>query len=444
MVRKNLLLLGANMCTFALLSGITLHAGQAEVSAQSLAPVTPPQQLTLAAAEELLLQRNLAIAANRHQLELSQALRQIAGYKPNPTLQIAAEQFPVWSPVAGSYPRYFSTNPDVGAEPTWTAQVSKLFERGGKRESRVEQAEAQIGTARAQIFDAFRTQLLQLRQAFATAILAKENLALAQAQDTQYQRTEELTGIKVKAGDLAEMELFRVRAGRLPFRQAILDAQLAQQQAIRDILNLLNARQDAGSSIEIMGEFASKPLPLTVDELRAMALKNRPDIQAARSSLTGAQAGLHLAEAQRTRDVSVALEYQRVGSDSALGVIAQVPLFVYNNQKAGIAQATAQQHVVEAQLRQAEAQAVTDVEKAWQAYLAARNSMELYSSENLVQVEKLRAAIAYSYQRGEASLFELLDAERSARQATVAYNQARATYQLALWQMEAAVGQPLN
>lgn len=443
MIRKTGCKLAASVCTLAAISGL-LFAGQPESGAPGLAPAAAPQQLTLAAAEEMLLQRNLAIAANRRQLEVSQALRQIAGYKPNPTLQVAGEQFPVWSPTASSYPRYFSTNPDVGAEPTWTAQMTKLIERGGKRESRVEQAEAQIDTAKAQILDAFRTQLFQLRQAFAAAILARENLTLAQAQDAQYERTEQLTEIKVKAGDLAEMELFRVRAGRLPFRQAILDAKLAQQQAVRDVMNLLNLRQDTGMSLEVLGDFTSKPVPLTLDELKTIALQNRPDLRAARSNLTGAQAGLHLAEAQRKRDVSVGVEYQRVGNDSALGVIAQVPLFVYNNQKAGIAQATAQQHVVETQLRQAEAQAVTDVEKAWQAYLAARNTTALYSSENLEQVEKLREAIAYSYQRGEASLFELLDAERTARQATVAYNQARAAYQLALWQLEAAAGQPLN
>ena len=426
----------ARLCAYCLLTFTGLEA--------QLAPITAPAELTLAQAEEMLLQRNLTLLGNRQQVEVNLALRQIAGYKPNPILQLGAEQFPVWSPIPGSFPRYFSTNPDAGAQPTWTAQVTKLVERGGKREARVAQSDAQIAAGKAQILDSFRTQLFQLRQAFAAAILARENLALAEAQDKEYSKTEELTGVKVKVGDLAEMELFRVRAGRLPFRQTILDAQLSRQQAARDILNLLNLRLDSDIPPEIRGEFSSRPLGQSIDELRTLALKNRPDIRVASGNVSAADAGLRLAEAQKTRDISVALEYQRTGSDSALGVIAQLPVFVYNNQKAGVAQATAQRRITEAQLRQTEAQAVTDVEKAWQAYQTARNSVALYSSENLVQVEKLRAAVAYSYARGEASLFELLDAERSARQATTAYNQARAAYQLALWQMEAAVGQPVN
>jgi outer membrane protein TolC len=40
-------------------------------------------------------------------------------------------------------------------------------------------------------------------------------------------------------------------------------------------------------------------------------------------------------------------------------------------------------------------------------------------------------------------LFELLDAQRTLRQTQTAYNQARENYQMALWQLEEAVGKPL-
>src|SRR5262249_44077943 len=137
---------------------------------------------------------------------------------------------------------------------------------------------------------------------------------------------------------------------------------------------------------------------------------------------------------------AVGVEYQRVGNDSAVGMIAQVPLFLYNNQKVAVAQATAQRHIAEAQERQAEIQALTDVEKAYQAYISAKNLLGLYSSENLVQVENLRMTAEYSYKHGDTSLFEYLDTARTARQAAIAANQARAAFQLALWQMENAIG----
>src|SRR5215475_5608910 len=79
-------------------------------------PVKPiPHKLTLAEAEDILVERNLAVLAARYKIDSSRAARLIAGYKPNPMLRIGAEQFPVYSPIKGSYPRFFATNSDAGA-----------------------------------------------------------------------------------------------------------------------------------------------------------------------------------------------------------------------------------------------------------------------------------------------------------------------------------------
>ncbi len=85
----------------------------APVWAQAPAAAEVPKTLTLAAAEELLMQRSQAVAASKYQLEVSQALRQIAGYKPNPTAHVAGEQLPFYSPIGGSYPRFFNSSADI-------------------------------------------------------------------------------------------------------------------------------------------------------------------------------------------------------------------------------------------------------------------------------------------------------------------------------------------
>jgi len=198
-------------------------------------PFVLPARLSLPQAERLLAQRSLAATANRYQLEAARAGRMIAGYKPNPSLQVGAEQVPVRSPVPGSVPRLFATNPDAGANPVYTAQFSKLIERGSKRELRVEQADAQVDAAQAQIEDTLRIQLFQLRQAFTAAMLARDNLVLAEQISSQYDQTESLTAIRVRAGELAVVESVRVRAGRLPYQQAIVQSRATYEAAIRDV-----------------------------------------------------------------------------------------------------------------------------------------------------------------------------------------------------------------
>src|SRR5262245_262443 len=443
-----------------MLSIATIAAGQN----LRLPPVSVPGELTLAEAERLLVERNVAVAATRYQLSAAQASRLIAGYKPNPTLQLGAEQFPIASDQP-SVPRFFTTDSNAGAQPTYTVQISKTFERGQKRELRIAQADATVEAAEFVVRDTIRQQLFQLRQAFGAAMLARENLRLARQIDTQYQRSEQLTVVKAQEGELPALELYRIRAGRLPYQQAVIDATAAYQQAARDILNVLNmseadvsvpavptivaqvstaAPQTGPAPLRVSGDFLDRTLTKTLHELTRQSLELRPDVQLARRNLLAAERGVDLAKAQRSRDITASVEYQRVGSDNAVGVITGVPLFVYNNQLAGIQQAEAQRNAAEALLHQAERQATTDVAKAYAAYLAARQSMTLYSGDNLVQVQKVQDITTFSFQQGNASLFELLEIQRNTQQAFIAYNQIRANYQLSVWQLEQAVGSPIS
>lgn len=456
------------------------------VTAQT--PVPPavnsiPQRLTLTEAENLLIQRNLSVVAARYQIESSRAARLIASYKPNPVLTLGAEQLPFYSPVGGSFPRFWKTNLDAGAQPTYTLRVDKILERGSKREWRTAVADSQLKAAEAQMLDALRTQLYQLRLAFTAATLARENLRVAEATEQQYAQTEKLTQIKVENGDLAGVEVYRVSAGRLQYQQSVLQARTTYQQATRDVLNLLGAKAEEitlvtstetrpssdndvrlekiaqkpepaqraqmmdslrQAPLELIFTFEDRPVVNPLAELRATALSERPDVIAARNTLEAATSAIKLAQSQRTRDFSLGYEYQRTGQDHTLGVVLQIPLFTSNNQQAAITQSEAQKRAAEALLRQAETQAITDVEKAYQACLAARRVLELYNTQNLSQVEKLRSITAYSYKEGALSLFEVLDAQRTYNQTVTAYNQARADYQNALWQLEQATGKPLR
>ena len=328
---------------------------------------------------------------------------------------------------------------------------------------RMRQADAQVGVASAQIEDTLRTQRFALRQAFGNALLARDNLRLAAEIDAQYAKTEDLTAVRVKAGDLPGIELYRLQAGRLQFQQAVIDAQSSYEQATRDVLSVLSGRSEdvlpvsgRSSSTEpasdllqsapllVVGEFSDTSVSEALEQLKILARTERSDLKVAKANLQAAEYGVRLAQAQRSPDINVATEYQRVGDDDTLGIVTQIPLFLYNKGKAGVEQAQAARAVAEAQLHQLEVQVATDVEKAYQAYLAARRSVSLYSGENLKQVQKVREIIEFSYQHGAATLLELLDAERTVRQATSAYNQARASYQLSIWQLDSAVGRDLQ
>lgn len=443
-----------------------------------------PRKLTLAQAEQLLLQRNLAVLAARYQVDALRAARLIASFKPNPTLMLGAEQFILSS---NFFRDLFRTNTNTAAETTYTVRYDRLIERGGKREIRTELTTYQLNAGEAQMLDAARTQLYELRQAFTTAALARDNLALAETTRQEYDQTIRLTEAKVENGDLARVELYRAQVAALPYQQAVQQARTSYQQATRDILHLLGARvedvslikpafddnkarivnasfhtsdtgdgavdpdrADSSNSVpgdaplEIEFKFDDRPISQTLAELRAIALAERPDVIASRQLYGAATRAVALARAQRTRDVLVGVFYQHIGSDNTLGVNVSFPLFVYNKGYAAISQAAAQQESAISLAREAELQALTDVEKAYLAYQSARRILDIYSSSTIERAGRLKTIAALSYREGATSLLELLDAERGYNQTISSYNQARADYQAALWELEQAVGRPLK
>jgi outer membrane protein, heavy metal efflux system len=437
---------------------------------------TIPRNLTLPQAEQLLLQRSLAVQAARYQVDASRAARLIASYKPNPTLTLGAEQFHF----TGQFFNYVArTDPNSAAQTTYTVRYDELIERGGKRELRTELADAQLKASEAQMLDAIRGQLFQLRQAFTNAALAHENMLLAEATNDQYDQTIRLTSAKVDNGDLAGVELYRIQAAALQYQQAVQQTRTTYEQATRDILNLLGARADdvrptpqvAGGQpdrdgraeraqaitvslasgaapaadsgegpLQIEFSFDDRPIAQTPAELRDMGMAQRPDLIAARRVFDAATQGVNLAQAQRSHDVGIGVFAQRIGSDQTIGINVPIPLFLHNNGLAAVTQADSQKSAAAALLKQAELQVVTDVEKAYLAYQSARRTLDLYNTTTLERTEKLRTIATVSYQEGAWSLIELLDAQRTYNQTITAYNQARADYQMALWQLEQATG----
>jgi cobalt-zinc-cadmium efflux system outer membrane protein len=252
-----------------------------------------PRQLTLEAAEQLLLQYNLAVVAARYGVDNTRAQRLIASVRPNPMLTLGAEAFNLRSPGRNVF-----SNSDSASNRLYTVRLDQVFERGNKRSLRTEAAEFQVQAAEAQVLDTIRTQLLQLRQAFYSAVLARENVRVAQENMALTNDTERLIKTRVSAGDAPEWDLIKFQANKVQFQRDLTAARLAYQQAIRDVLTFMGAAfLSIGSatpaastppmstslidaSLEVIGELRVEPLTISVslEELRQAALDTRPDV----------------------------------------------------------------------------------------------------------------------------------------------------------------------
>jgi len=302
--------------------------------------------------------------------------------------------------------------------------------------------------------------MLQLKQAFLNALLARDNLRVADENLALINSTEQLIKLHVSTGDVAEWDLIKFQSNRVQYQRDLVTARLSYQQSTRDLLNLMGAEPSdvsnivttasdqtaqelADAPLEVIGDLSVKPVSLQLDQLQQTALANRPDVIAAMRAEQAAQKSLDLAYALRHRDVDVAVEYQREGGENTVGFIVSIPLFINNNHQGEINQALAQLSVVKTQLSQAKLQAMTDVDKAYKSYQLSKQMLDVYTAETLLKSEESYKIAGVSYKEGASSLLELQDAQRTYNQTRVQYNQAHFDYRMSLYQIEAATGKQL-
>jgi len=292
----------------------------------------------------------------------------------------------------------------------------------------------------------------QDEQQRAQAVLARENVRVAQENLELTNATERLINARVKAGDAPEWDLIKFQTGKVQFQRDLATARLAYQQAVRDVLTFMGATfpiigktspAALDAPLEVIGELRAEPLTVSfaLEELCHIAIETRPDVLAAQHNIEAARRTLDLAHAQRHRDVDVALEYQHIGGDNTVGATVSVPLFLSHKFEGQIHQGLAQFQQAQAAFDQAKLQAITDVEKAYQAYQASQQLLQVYITEALTKAEASFRIAGVSYRQGATSLLELQEAQRTLNQTRLAANQAFFDYRMSLYQLEHATGQ---
>ena len=241
------------------------------------------------------------------------------------------------------------------------------------------------------------------------------------------------------AGDLAEADFYKISLQKLQFEQDVSSSEVALVQA-KAALRLDVGFEAVAEDFDVDGDLAYAKYPIALDDLKRDALATRPDLLAAQQSLKLAQDTVALAFANRARDVTGEVEYDRAGDFNALGFGISIELPFHDRNQGNIAHSQiAVRQAVESEI-QARTSVLTDVVTAYATFQTSEKVVALYQSGYLDQARQSLETTQYVYQRGSGSLLDLLDAERTYRATQLAYRQALAAYMTSAQQINFAVG----
>jgi cobalt-zinc-cadmium efflux system outer membrane protein len=393
-----------------------------------------PVKITLDDAIRLALQHNHTLLAARTTIQQNQAAEVTANLRPNPTIFTDWEYLPLSSPPQGeSFSAYLqaSTEADLG--------LSYLIERGHKRERRLEAAKAATAVTRAQVTDNERGVAFQVGSLFIDAQLAESTLELAETDVKSFQKTVDIGEIQYKDGGISENDYLKIKIQLVQFETDVQQARLNKAQSLSDLRQQLGY-ESVPADYDVVGEFEYRPLAVTIEELQAKALQNRPDLRAAVLGVTAANSQYSLAKANAKQDPTLSGNYSHANGINGITWSFSIPLAIFDRNQGNIAQTRIAIRQADEQQKATGGQVLTDVRDAYEGMRENAHIVQLYKSTYLDVAQKSRDISEYAYRRGALALLDFLDAERSYRATQLAYRQAVAAYLTALEQLRQAVG----
>ena len=393
-------------------SCVSVAQAQTTQMPQTEAPLWLPRALELAGASAP------SIEAASAGIKAADAARSVAGLRPNPTVNVEAEN------VVG-------TGPYTGVQSMEaTTSLALPLELGGKRSARVAVASSQRDRAMIERAIAEADLRFAVTRAYGEAVASDRRLANAREQLRIASEGFRAADVRVRAGRASPIEVQRADVARINASAALERAGRAAEVARFTLSQRIGQSVAAPLDRAWFDHVDSLYGPLRpIDSAGTLALA------AANADLATASAQLRLARAQRVPDLTLSAGARRLEqtNDTAAVFSLSVPLPFFNSGRAAVDQASAEQLRAEAQRRVTEQDVAQAIAGAQADAANAATSASTATGPALAAAEEAARIARIGYREGKFGQLDLLDAERtlaetraSAIEALLAYHNAQA------------------
>jgi cobalt-zinc-cadmium efflux system outer membrane protein len=426
------------ICYIIVLSVLSVSAYPSSAASPSPAPEQATEaskalRLSVNDALGLFVSQNLDVLITKYGIEYAKGQEVTARLFPNPLLSV------------GTLSSYTQGRTLSNSGQLFT-QVSQLFELAGKRGYRIESAGFGTQSAEAAFEDAVRQLGFTVKDTYYRTQLAQRRLVLAEENRERFSRILDINTIRFKKGYIAEVDLIRIRLQMVDFQSQVIQSLQEAESARGELRQLL--RLSPKTVLELTTELGFRRIDPDIEKLRVAALAVRPDIRAKRYTFSQRESDLKLAKAYRIPDVTIGAGYAVQGArgpdnPGQVALNAGIPLPLFNRNQGGIHQAEVSLQSAEADLDKTVNRVENEVEVAYRNLLQSRRLVEAYFGEVLEDARSTFSIVERAYERGGATILDLLDAARTSRTIQQNYIEALFDYQHHLFQLESAVGQEI-
>lgn len=382
----------------------------------------------------LIINNNLEYAAERFNVDISEANVKSAHSYPDPELSFEATD---------NGERSIKMGYEFAASLDWTLEL------GGKRKARIELAKSESEVSKSLLEDFFRHLRAEATLHYLTAM---KNEMQYNSQMESYNNMREIAradSLRYAFGDISEVTARQSRLEVRTIYNDVLEAESEWQNSLLNLSLLIN-RQAKDTILRPTGDFDKFNRDFILQDLIITAQNNRSDFMAALQNKNVAQRIVNLEKANRKIDLGLSLGFEyatEVRNEEAptpthtpVSIGVSIPLKFSNRKNSELNIAKFNQQQIEYEYAQIENQIEVEVTQAFRHYNTMRKQLLEFDDGILEEAKSILEGRTYSYNRGENSLLEVLDAQRTYNEIQQNYYQTLFNTAAALVELEKAAG----
>ncbi|WP_236686983.1 TolC family protein [Elizabethkingia anophelis] len=401
----------------------------------SMTGIVKAQQKELLSFDEYLSmvgKKNLTYAAQKYNVSMAEASIQTANMFPDPQLDMEGSNNGVYKNMGYTY----------GSSLGWTLEL------GGKRRARVDLAKNQSELSRILLLDFFRNLRADASLGYVEALKSK---ALLDVQQDSYKNMLQLSksdSIRYRLGTISLVTSKQSKLEAASLLNSVYQAESTEQQAITALSVFLSDNKLTGRDVD--GDFNAFNRDFGIEDLLTQALNERADLLAAKQNTQVAKSQINLERANRKIDLGLTAgvshnttatnEIAPSPAVNAVKLGVSIPLKFSNNRNAGLKIAEMAHSQSQLEYQQVEQSIRAEVMQAYQQYIATQKQVKQFHNGMLTEAKNILDGIIYSYKRGESSILEVLNAQRTYNDVRKDYYQALADNATALIELERKTG----
>jgi cobalt-zinc-cadmium efflux system outer membrane protein len=291
---------------------------------------------------------------------------------------------------------------------------------------------------RADLEDFIRVGKAQVQEAYLLTAISQKKASLAREQVDYYYRIREIHRKRFEAGDVSGLSQMRIDLEELRFLSALNEARTDFHSAWSELAALIGWMEPVPASLQ----WEPKPREVTpsLEQLKELAVRSRPDL--ASLSLQEKQM-LQLVEfekAQRIPDLTLGGGYKKDFEVNSFYASVTLPLPLFDRNQGALKRASAELRRAGNQFLWRKLQIRFEVERSYRNYREQQDTVARVERDLLQAADTVLETTRASYEAGESSLTDYLDALRVSLEASVSFYDLLLQLEQSRIQLEHAVG----